>query len=98
MGGLASLSKDPGFVSVTKKEMADAMHIPISEMEGVARGILSERSDSIPSVKKRRPVPEPPPFPAGGGQKPSQPEPAVRKKRRPVPTVPSRRKQNDSEV
>ncbi|XP_043982846.1 dihydropyridine-sensitive L-type skeletal muscle calcium channel subunit alpha-1-like [Gambusia affinis] len=98
MGGLASLSKDPGFVSVTKKEMADAMHIPISEMEGVARGILSERSDSIPSVKKRRPVPVAPPIPAGGGQKPSQPEPAVRKKRRPVPTVPSRRKQDDSEV
>uniref|UniRef100_A0A3P9QCY5 Voltage-dependent L-type calcium channel subunit alpha n=1 Tax=Poecilia reticulata TaxID=8081 RepID=A0A3P9QCY5_POERE len=61
MGGLASLSKDPAFVSVTKKEMADAMHMPVSEMEGVARGILSERSDSVPSVKKRRPVPVPPP-------------------------------------
>uniref|UniRef100_A0A3P9QCV4 Voltage-dependent L-type calcium channel subunit alpha n=1 Tax=Poecilia reticulata TaxID=8081 RepID=A0A3P9QCV4_POERE len=63
MGGLASLSKDPAFVSVTKKEMADAMHMPVSEMEGVARGILSERSDSVPSVKKRRPVPVPPPVP-----------------------------------
>ncbi|XP_014893396.1 calcium channel, voltage-dependent, L type, alpha 1S subunit, b [Poecilia latipinna] len=98
MGGLASLSKDPAFVSVTKKEMADAMHMPVSEMEGVARGILSERSDSVPSVKKRRPVPVPPPVPAGGGQRPGQPEPAVRKKRRPVPTVPSRKKRDDSEV
>uniref|UniRef100_A0A3B3X020 Voltage-dependent L-type calcium channel subunit alpha n=1 Tax=Poecilia mexicana TaxID=48701 RepID=A0A3B3X020_9TELE len=98
MGGLASLSKDPAFVSVTKKEMADAMHMPVSEMEGVARGILSERSDSVPSVKKRRPVPVPPPVPAGGGQRPGQPEPAVRKKRRPVPTVPSRKRRDDSEV
>ncbi|KAK5601137.1 hypothetical protein CRENBAI_003659 [Crenichthys baileyi] len=96
-GGLVSLSKDPGFVSSTKKEMADAMHIPVSEMEGMARGILNERSDCIPSVKKRRPVPVPPPV-AAGGQKPGQPEPAVRKKRRPIPTVPTRKKQDDSEV
>uniref|UniRef100_A0A3P9QE22 Calcium channel, voltage-dependent, L type, alpha 1S subunit, b n=1 Tax=Poecilia reticulata TaxID=8081 RepID=A0A3P9QE22_POERE len=53
---------------------------------------------TVPSVKKRRPVPVPPPVPAGGGQRPGQPEPAVRKKRRPVPTVPSRKKQDDSEV
>uniref|UniRef100_A0A3B3VX42 Ion transport domain-containing protein n=1 Tax=Poecilia latipinna TaxID=48699 RepID=A0A3B3VX42_9TELE len=33
-----------------------------------------------------------------GGQRPGQPEPAVRKKRRPVPTVPSRKKRDDSEV
>ncbi|MEQ2302250.1 hypothetical protein AMECASPLE_004799 [Ameca splendens] len=96
-GGLVSLSKDPGFVSATKKEMADAMHIPVSEMEGMARGILNERSDCIPSVKKRRPVPVPPPA-AAGGQKPGQPEPAVRKKRRPIPTVPTRKKQDNSEV
>uniref|UniRef100_A0A4W6F591 Voltage-dependent L-type calcium channel subunit alpha n=1 Tax=Lates calcarifer TaxID=8187 RepID=A0A4W6F591_LATCA len=59
-GGLGSLARDAGFVSVAKKEMAEAMHIPITEMEGVARGILNERSGSVTSVKKRRPVPVPP--------------------------------------
>uniref|UniRef100_A0A4W6F8S2 Voltage-dependent L-type calcium channel subunit alpha n=1 Tax=Lates calcarifer TaxID=8187 RepID=A0A4W6F8S2_LATCA len=55
-GGLGSLARDAGFVSVAKKEMAEAMHIPITEMEGVARGILNERSGSVTSVKKRRPA------------------------------------------
>uniref|UniRef100_A0A7N6BHS3 Voltage-dependent L-type calcium channel subunit alpha n=1 Tax=Anabas testudineus TaxID=64144 RepID=A0A7N6BHS3_ANATE len=59
-GGLVSLARDPGFVSVTKKEMVDAMHIPMSEMEGVAQGILNKRHSSVTSVKKRRPVPVPP--------------------------------------
>uniref|UniRef100_A0A3Q2Q3M6 Voltage-dependent L-type calcium channel subunit alpha n=1 Tax=Fundulus heteroclitus TaxID=8078 RepID=A0A3Q2Q3M6_FUNHE len=97
-GGLVSLSRDPGFVSAAKEEMADAMRIPVSQMESMARGILSERSDSVPSVKKRRPVPVPPAVPAGGPQTPSQPEPAVRKKRRPIPTVPTRKRRDDSEV
>uniref|UniRef100_A0A3Q0TCE5 Voltage-dependent L-type calcium channel subunit alpha n=1 Tax=Amphilophus citrinellus TaxID=61819 RepID=A0A3Q0TCE5_AMPCI len=59
-GGLVSLARDPSFVSLTKKEMAEAMHIPIAEMEGVAQGILNERSSSMTSVKKRRPIPVPP--------------------------------------
>lgn len=88
------MAKDPDFVSVTKEEMAEAMHIPVSEMEGMARGILNERSGSIPSAKKRRPVPVPPSAPAVG-QKNSHPEPAVRKKRRPIST---QKKPDDSEV
>uniref|UniRef100_A0AAQ5Z7Q1 Voltage-dependent L-type calcium channel subunit alpha n=1 Tax=Amphiprion ocellaris TaxID=80972 RepID=A0AAQ5Z7Q1_AMPOC len=59
-GGLVSQARDPGFVSVTKREMADAMRMPIAHMEGMAQGILSERSSSSASVKKRRPVPVPP--------------------------------------
>uniref|UniRef100_A0A7N9AXJ4 Voltage-dependent L-type calcium channel subunit alpha n=1 Tax=Mastacembelus armatus TaxID=205130 RepID=A0A7N9AXJ4_9TELE len=58
--GLASWARDPSFVSVTKKEMADAMDIPIAEMEDMAQGILRERSSSITPVKKRRPIPVPP--------------------------------------
>uniref|UniRef100_A0A8C2X849 Voltage-dependent L-type calcium channel subunit alpha n=1 Tax=Cyclopterus lumpus TaxID=8103 RepID=A0A8C2X849_CYCLU len=46
-GGLASLAKDPGFVSVTKEEMADAMHTTVDEMESVAQSILRERADMI---------------------------------------------------
>uniref|UniRef100_A0A8C4HGC7 Voltage-dependent L-type calcium channel subunit alpha n=1 Tax=Dicentrarchus labrax TaxID=13489 RepID=A0A8C4HGC7_DICLA len=53
-GGLGSLAKDPDFVTVTKKEMADAMRTTVDDMESVAQGILSERSGSIASVKKRR--------------------------------------------
>uniref|UniRef100_A0AAQ5ZW69 Voltage-dependent L-type calcium channel subunit alpha n=1 Tax=Amphiprion ocellaris TaxID=80972 RepID=A0AAQ5ZW69_AMPOC len=52
-GGLVSQARDPGFVSVTKREMADAMRMPIAHMEGMAQGILSERSSSSASVKKR---------------------------------------------
>uniref|UniRef100_A0A672YTZ9 Voltage-dependent L-type calcium channel subunit alpha n=1 Tax=Sphaeramia orbicularis TaxID=375764 RepID=A0A672YTZ9_9TELE len=37
LGGLTSQAKDPGFVSIAKKEMADAMHMPVAEMEGVAQ-------------------------------------------------------------
>uniref|UniRef100_A0A8D0CPI9 Voltage-dependent L-type calcium channel subunit alpha n=1 Tax=Sander lucioperca TaxID=283035 RepID=A0A8D0CPI9_SANLU len=43
-GGLASLAKDPGFLSVTKQEMADAMHTTVDEMESVAQDILSKRA------------------------------------------------------
>uniref|UniRef100_A0A8C9X7N1 Voltage-dependent L-type calcium channel subunit alpha n=1 Tax=Sander lucioperca TaxID=283035 RepID=A0A8C9X7N1_SANLU len=56
-GGLASLAKDPGFLSVTKQEMADAMHTTVDEMESVAQDILSKRAGSVTSVKKRRPIP-----------------------------------------
>ncbi|KAM3872323.1 dihydropyridine-sensitive L-type skeletal muscle calcium channel subunit alpha-1-like [Diretmus argenteus] len=60
-GGLTSLARDPDFVSVTKKEMSDAMQIPVAEMEGMAQGILKLwRSGHVTPVKKRRPVPVPP--------------------------------------
>uniref|UniRef100_A0A8C6NPN2 Voltage-dependent L-type calcium channel subunit alpha n=1 Tax=Nothobranchius furzeri TaxID=105023 RepID=A0A8C6NPN2_NOTFU len=66
-GGLVTLARDPDFVCVSKKEMADAMGMPVNDMEGMARGILNE-------------------------------QPAVRKKRRPIPVIPSRNKIDDSEV
>lgn len=65
--------------------MAEAMHIPIAEMEGVAQGILHKRSSGIPSVKKRRPTP----VPAAAAQETNQPDPAVRRKKRPIPKIPS---------
>ncbi|XP_071332271.1 dihydropyridine-sensitive L-type skeletal muscle calcium channel subunit alpha-1-like isoform X2 [Trachinotus anak] len=88
-GGLASLAKDADFVSATKKEMADAMHIPMAQMEGMAQGILKERSSSITPVKKRRPIPVPSSGPSVSAQEMSQPDPAVRRKRRPIPMIPS---------
>ncbi|XP_013766153.1 dihydropyridine-sensitive L-type skeletal muscle calcium channel subunit alpha-1 isoform X1 [Pundamilia nyererei] len=84
--GLVSLARDPGFVSLTKKEMAEAMHISVSDMEGVAQGILKERSSSMTPVKKRRPIPVPSPAPTVVT---GRPDPAVRRKKRPIPTVPS---------
>lgn len=74
------------------------MHIPITEMEGVARGILNERSGSVTSVKKRRPVPVPPSGPAVAiAQETDQPDPAVRRKRRPIPTIPSEKELADAD-
>lgn len=89
-GGLASLAKDPDFVSQTKKEMADAMHTSVDDMESVAQGILSQRSGPIPPAKKKRPVPvPPPPAPHVAPRTSTPPDPAVRRKRRPVPIIPS---------
>uniref|UniRef100_A0A3B1IDU6 Voltage-dependent L-type calcium channel subunit alpha n=1 Tax=Astyanax mexicanus TaxID=7994 RepID=A0A3B1IDU6_ASTMX len=65
--GLDPLAEDPKFVSVTKQEMSAAMNISLEEMEGVAKGILSERS-SQPVRRKRRPIPVPP------GAKPTEPK------------------------
>ncbi|KAM4562813.1 dihydropyridine-sensitive L-type skeletal muscle calcium channel subunit alpha-1-like isoform 2-T2 [Odontesthes bonariensis] len=97
-GGVVSLAKDPGFV--TEKQMADALHVPVPEMQGVAQGILDEHSGSIPSVKKRRPVPVPPSNPAEVKLETGRPDPAVRRKRRPIPTIPTQKKldEADSEV
>lgn len=69
--------------------MADAMHTTVDEMEGVAQGILSERSSCVTSNKKRRPVPVPPPAPAVAAQETDQPDLAVKRKRRPIPMIPS---------
>lgn len=88
-GGLASLARDPDFVSVTKREMADAMHTTVDEMEAVARGILSEPPSCSASVRKKRPLPVPPRAPAVAVQETNLPDPAVRRKRRPVPVIPS---------
>lgn len=88
-GGLASLARDPGFVSVAKREMADAMHTSVDEMEGVAQGILKERSSCVTSNRKRRPIPIPPSAPALATQQTVQPEVAVRRKKRPIPKIPS---------
>lgn len=85
-GGLASLAKDPDFVSQTKKEMAEAMRTTEDDMESVAQGILSQRGP-IPPAKKKRPVP--PPAPDAAPQTSAPPDPAVRRKRRPVPIIPS---------
>lgn len=90
-GGLAALAKDPNFVFQTKVEMADAMHTTVDDMESVAQGILSQHSGAIPPVKKKRAVPLPPP-PQAFDKTPrtsAPPDPAVRKKRRPVPIIPS---------
>lgn len=97
-GGLASLARDPGFVSETKKEMADAMHTTVDEMEGVAQGILKERSGRIASIKKRRPVPVPPRAPAVAAQEMDQPEVPMRRKKRPIPMIPSIPVQNRQEA
>uniref|UniRef100_A0A665X6T6 Voltage-dependent L-type calcium channel subunit alpha n=1 Tax=Echeneis naucrates TaxID=173247 RepID=A0A665X6T6_ECHNA len=87
--GLASLAKDADFVSATRKEMADAMSMPMVQMEGMAQGILDERSSSVKPVKKRRPIPVPTSGPSVAAQETEQPDPAVRRKRRPIPVIPS---------
>ena len=94
------MDKDPGFVSVTEKEMANALHVPDSEMQGEAQGICNENCGSIPSVRKKRPVPVPPSNPSVVKLETGQPDPAVRRKRRPIPTIPTQKKldEADSEV
>lgn len=89
MGGLVSMSGDEGFVSATKKEIAAAMHMPVTQMEDLAQGIFIQRSGSAHSGRKRRPIPN---LPCGSflaSEETVQPDPAVRRKRRPVPMVPS---------
>uniref|UniRef100_A0A8C2L4M9 Voltage-dependent L-type calcium channel subunit alpha n=1 Tax=Cyprinus carpio TaxID=7962 RepID=A0A8C2L4M9_CYPCA len=39
-GGLDSLAEDPKFVSVTRKELAEAINIGMEDMEGMAQGII----------------------------------------------------------
>uniref|UniRef100_A0A3Q3EVR3 Voltage-dependent L-type calcium channel subunit alpha n=1 Tax=Labrus bergylta TaxID=56723 RepID=A0A3Q3EVR3_9LABR len=81
-GGLSSLAEDPGFASVAKNEMAEAMHTSLHDMESVALGILAY-------VKKRRPIPVPPSAPAVAAKATGEPDPAVRRKRRPIPRIPA---------
>lgn len=94
-GGAPSLAGDPGFVTVAKREMADAMHVPVSEMEGAAHSLLKEHSASQVSVKKKRPIPLPP---GAAAPQSSRPDPAVRRKRRPVPMIPSRARDEQDEA
>lgn len=58
-GGLETLAEDPKFVAVTKKEMAEAMNISVSDMEGAAQGLLNENGGKT-MKRKRRPIPVPP--------------------------------------
>ncbi|XP_033825149.1 dihydropyridine-sensitive L-type skeletal muscle calcium channel subunit alpha-1-like [Periophthalmus magnuspinnatus] len=98
-GGVGSLAGDPGFVSVAKRELAEAMHLPVSEIEGAAQSLLKERSISQASNKKRRPIPVPPSAPsAPSAAQTSRPEPAVRRKRRPVPMIPSLSREEHDET
>ncbi|XP_062855053.1 calcium channel, voltage-dependent, L type, alpha 1S subunit, b [Trichomycterus rosablanca] len=57
--GLETQSKDPKFVSVTKKVMAEVMNVSIDNMERAAQDIVNGRSGKMPK-RKRRPIPIPP--------------------------------------
>ncbi|KAI1890748.1 hypothetical protein AGOR_G00156820 [Albula goreensis] len=54
-GGVEALAWDPGFVTMTKREMAEAMHIDLDNMEGMAEVILNGRRGHV--VKRRHPTP-----------------------------------------
>ncbi|KAI5095068.1 voltage-dependent L-type calcium channel subunit alpha-1S, partial [Silurus meridionalis] len=58
-GGLDTMAEDRKFISVTKKEMAEAMKISVGDMEEAAQGILNEKSGKTVK-RKRRPIPVPP--------------------------------------
>nr|XP_015197992.1 PREDICTED: voltage-dependent L-type calcium channel subunit alpha-1S isoform X1 [Lepisosteus oculatus] len=61
-GGLEVLARDPKFVAVTKREMAEAIHIDLEEMEGAAMVILNgrrgrvvkHRASTTPALKHHR--------------------------------------------
>lgn len=57
--GLDSHAKDPKFVAVTKKLMAEAMNVNLDDMEQAAQDIVNGRSGKMPK-RKRRPIPVPP--------------------------------------
>ncbi|XP_061909055.1 dihydropyridine-sensitive L-type skeletal muscle calcium channel subunit alpha-1-like [Entelurus aequoreus] len=66
----------------------------LEDIEGVARALLKQRT-----VRKTRPVPAPPPHTqTEAPQEAQRPDPAVRRKRRPVPGSPSARVQHPSEL
>ncbi|KAL0185901.1 hypothetical protein M9458_017571, partial [Cirrhinus mrigala] len=58
-GGLDSLAEDPQFVSVTRKELAEAINVGVEDMEGMAKSIVNEQSGKV-TKRKRRPIPVPP--------------------------------------
>ncbi|XP_076859962.1 calcium channel, voltage-dependent, L type, alpha 1S subunit, b [Brachyhypopomus gauderio] len=58
-GGLETLADDRKFVSVTKKQTADALQISVADMEHMAKGILNEQHGNVVK-RKRRPIPVPP--------------------------------------
>ncbi|TRY66853.1 hypothetical protein DNTS_033024 [Danionella cerebrum] len=58
-GGLDSLAEDPQFVSVTKKELAEAIDIGLEDMESMAQGLVNGKSGKV-TKRKRRPIPVPP--------------------------------------
>ncbi|XP_066499843.1 calcium channel, voltage-dependent, L type, alpha 1S subunit, b [Hoplias malabaricus] len=57
--GLDTLAEDLKFVSMTKKEVAEAMSITVEDMEGVSKEILNTPVVK-PAKRKRRPIPVPP--------------------------------------
>lgn len=58
-GGLESLAEDPQFVSVTRKELAEAVNVGMEDMESMAQGIVNGQSGKV-TKRKRRPIPVPP--------------------------------------
>ncbi|CAL8276090.1 unnamed protein product [Boreogadus saida] len=98
--GLDSLAADPDIVSVTRREMAEAMQATSCDIEGVARLLLTKRATQN---RKRRPVPAPHPAPhflvqsvsSEAEHEASQPEAPARRKKRPVQP---RRDEADSPV
>lgn len=60
------MADDPQFVSVTRKELAEAINIGVADMEGMAQGIVNGQSGKV-TKRKRRPIPVPP------GTKPDKP-------------------------
>ncbi|XP_024149856.1 dihydropyridine-sensitive L-type skeletal muscle calcium channel subunit alpha-1 [Oryzias melastigma] len=81
-GGVDSLGRNPNSDSVAKRETA------ADGMEGTSQDVVMERSK-----KKRRPVPAPP----TAKQHTGPPDPAVRRKKRSIPTIPCQTK-SDSAV
>lgn len=53
------MAEDPQFVSVTRKELAEAINIGVEDMEGMAQGIVNGQSGKV-TKRKRRPIPVPP--------------------------------------
>lgn len=60
------MADDPQFVSVTRKELAEAINIGVADMEGMAQGIVNGQSGKV-TKRKRRPIPVLP------GTKPAKP-------------------------
>ena len=96
--GLDSLAADPDIVSVTRREMAEAMQATSSDIEGVARLLLTNRATQN---RKRRPVPAPhsshflvQSVSSEAEHEASQPEAPARRKKRPLQS----RDEADSQV
>ncbi|RVE70523.1 hypothetical protein OJAV_G00065270 [Oryzias javanicus] len=81
-GGVNSSGRNPSYDSLAKRETA------ADGMEGTSQDVVMERSK-----KKRRPVPAPPTTKQHTGP----PDPAVRRKKRPIPTIPCQTKSDNAD-